>query len=598
MATELLKKALDDGVWRFTPAGGGHAKEIHLGTSTDKHARGDEPVDDTASKKPRVAEDTPATTMWKMPATETVLTQANMVRECINTKILDLSTTGKVIVDEYCFAGHKKLTKVILPRTAVLKEGAFFRCPNLARVTFVAGTGGDVTLGDSAFDNCISLSKVDNMPQRCNYGNATFKGCVALTGTFILGGPEQPELPQAIFYGCHNLEAITLLPGTVSIGSSMCQYCNTIKEVLLSHPIQKIGDAAFSDCRNCSKVIFEEESTCAEEHVTFGKEAFSNCRNLTTIENMPSSYTLGQSTFAYCHALTGIFAVGGPSQPCVPGLIFEECNKVDAVTFFDGTRTIGRKICFACTTLSLLVIPNTVDTIHEYAFAECINLKEVVCGGEALRSVEAGAFRCCTQLLKITFDTHTPLVFGNSAFSRCIALQEFIVPTMTPKLPVSMFFDCTNLKKVVLNAVLDTIGACCFHGCDHLESCNFDDATQLTILGASSFAYTGLRSIDLNSTTITAIHERAFQEMPNLTTLVLPKKLQTIGTQLCMNCTSLKELVFPASLQKITSMACAHCTALTRVRIEGGRNIGEKCFVGCTALKEIVVAGHGTWTSV
>ena len=598
MAAEMLNNALapNSGAWKFTPENGGHPKEINTCTSTNKHTRDEQQYDNTVFKKPRVDEDTPATTTWTMPATETVLTKAAMAQECFGAEILDLSTAGKVVINEYCFAGYEWLKHIILPRTAVLKDGAFMRCQNLIRVTFVAGTGGDVTLGDSAFEDCIFLSKVENIPQKCKYGDATFKSCVSLTGTFVLGGPDQPELPPAIFYMCNNLKAITLLPGTISIGSAMCQYCYGFNEVFLPHTIQHIGDAAFSDCKNCTKVIFEYKPSFAADRVIFGKKAFCNCNSLETIENMPLSYKLGPGTFARCHALTGSFTVGGPLQPCVPEKIFYQCFNIHAVTFLNGTRTIGRGVCIACTTLSLLVIPKTVDTICEYAFEGCKSLKEVY-GGEALRGVEKEAFGNCVQLLKVTFATQMPIVFGNSVFRQCTALTEFTVPIMTPTLPERMFFNCSNLKKVVLNAVLESIGSYCFYDCDHLESCNFDDATQLTTLGTSCFAYSGLHTLNLNSTSIQTIHDSAFLEMPNLTTLVLPEKLKTIGIQMCMGCRSLKKLVFPALLLEIPYMACAYCTSLARVRIEGSEKIAKKCFVGCSALKEIVVAGYGTFTS-
>ena len=67
---------------------------------------------------------------------------------------------------------------------------------------------------------------------------------------------------------------------------------------------------------------------------------------------------------------------------------------------------------------------------------------------------------------------------------------------------------------------------------------------------------------------------------------------------MCMGCRSLKKLVIPPSLHEIPYMACAHCKSLARVRIEGSEKIAGKCFVGCTALKEIVCDGHGTFTSI
>lgn len=312
---------------------------------------------------------------------------------------------------------------------------------------------------------------------------------------------------------------------------------------------------------------------------------------------MPSSYELGTGAFMYCRSLTGNYKVGGPLQVSVPALVFAACNSVNAVTVMKGTRSIGSSFCMECTSLTRTGIPETVEYIYKRAFEGCTHLEKVVCGGEALCHVDEYAFKGCERLTEITFATENPVRFGMGTFMSCYNLKNFAVPPNTVTLEAEMFYDCTRLETVRLSVALNSIGARCFFRCVELRNCDLSEMKNLYVLKEYCFSGSGLPLIDLRQTRVRDVHAGAFSRMSNLTTLLLPETLKSIGQEMCVDCTSLKELVFPKSLEYIPSMTCADCTALSTVRIKHNGHLGEKLFHGCTALQEVTVVGLGTWTA-
>lgn len=71
-----------------------------------------------------------------------------------------------------------------------------------------------------------------------------------------------------------------------------------------------------------------------------------------------------------------------------------------------------------------------------------------------------------------------------------------------------------------------------------------------------------------------------------ITAVVLPDKLESIGTLAFYNCTALKAIAIPEKVQKIADKAFYNCTSLRMVALPNGlKNIGRAAFYNCEKLE-------------
>ena len=92
----------------------------------------------------------------------------------------------------------------------------------------------------------------------------------------------------------------------------------------------------------------------------------------------------------------------------------------------------------------------------------------------------------------------------------------------------SAFYDCENLKEVLLPESITSIGSNAFRLCYNLEQVN---------LPAS----------------ISSIGERAFEDCRKLSSVIIPTSLAKLNSDLFKGCYELKEIVIPANIQSIGS---------------------------------------------
>ena len=105
-----------------------------------------------------------------------------------------------------------------------------------------------VTIGDSAFKDCISLQEISIPSTIVVIGNSAFENCSALSDLVIWGDPD--------------------------IGVRAFANCTGLTELSISSATQKICDQAFDGCTGLTKVVIWGDDT------KIGKDAFANCPSL------------------------------------------------------------------------------------------------------------------------------------------------------------------------------------------------------------------------------------------------------------------------------------------------------------------------------
>lgn len=98
-----------------------------------------------------------------------------------------------------------------------------------------------------------------------------------------------------------------------------------------------------------------------------------------------------------------------------------------------------------------------------------------------------------------------------------------------------------------------------------------------------------LKELDLSSTTITELPDKAFSGQATLATVKLPNTCTRIGKAAFISCVSLKDLILSNNLKDIDNLAFAR-SGIKQINIGAGvTHIGDYAFDGCASLETITV---------
>ena len=163
---------------------------------------------------------------------------------------------------------------------------------------------------------------------------------------------------------------------------------------------------------------------------------------------------------------------------------FFKCSSLTSIVISNSVVSIGDNAFKGCNSLSNVVIPNSVTTIEAGAFWDCSSLTSIVIPN-SVASIEDYTFMDCCSLLNIVIpDSVTSIEI--CAFSGCSSLTSIVIPNSVVSIGVSAFRDCSSLSSVVIPNSVVSIGDSAFEDCRFLLIIDIPDS--VTSIGNSAFA--------------------------------------------------------------------------------------------------------------
>ncbi len=96
---------------------------------------------------------------------------------------------------------------------------------------------------------------------------------------------------------------------------------------------------------------------------------------------------------------------------------------------------------------------------------------------------------------------------------------------------------------------------------------------------------------NIDGYTVTAIGDRAFSEMTEMTSITIPNTVTSIGTRAFYGCSGLTEITIPSSVSNIGTQVFYKCNSLHTVYYNGSYGSSENAFLCTTSIKKVVLGG-------
>ena len=234
-----------------------------------------------------------------------------------------------------------------------------------------------------------------------------------------------------------------------------------------------------------------------------------------------------------------------------------------------GTKVVCDRAFCLCSSLTEIVIPNSVASIGDSAFLGCISLTEIVIPNSVicLNGNPFIGWKGKLECLSPSFVYEDNILF-NKDKSRIISFRNqkltlYVISNSVTSIGDSAFYDSRSLSNIVIPNSVTSIGDSAFEGCNSLGSLVIPNS-------------------------VTNIGKGAFKWCKSLAEVVIPNSVTNIGEFAFCGCSSLAEVVIPNSVTNIGKGTFANCSYLADVVIpDGVTSIGNNAFMSCSSLEYI-----------
>ena len=299
----------------------------------------------------------------------------------------------------------------------------------------------------------------------------------------------------------------------------------------------------------------------------------------------------------------------------IPNEAFKNCTTLTTIVLPNSLSTINSSAFENCTSLTSITIPDSVTKIGESAFSDCNSLTSITIP-DSVTLIGSRAFYGCTSLTSVTIGNGVTEI-GSYTFYNCTSLTSLTIPDSVTEIGSYAFMDCTSLTSITIPDSVTTIGSRAFYGCTSLTSVTIGNGVT-KIGGYTFYNCTGELIVNCNIPSATTLESGAFYGA-DFTKVSIGDSVTEIGSYAFYDCTSLTrfngkfasednrclifngelvafaragltEYAIPYSVTTIGGYAFTGCTSLTSITIpDSVTEIGYSVFEYCDSLTSITI---------
>ncbi len=556
---------------------------------------------------------------------------------CTSIKSVTLSS-GLTEVSDQAFYGCSSIESIIIPDgVQIIGEKAFYGCKGLKSVyiptsvltiKIVDKEVGNVTEHYGPFYDCkytLVLYCEEHNEYNKNWNNYWTNGYSTNYLTVIYGvlsaekefwinlDKTQNEItipatitkiPEKAFMDRTNLNSIIIPDSVTIIGAYAFSGCTGLTSLELPDSITSIGSHTFYCCSSLTSISIPENVTSIEEYTFYG------CSSLTSINIPENVTTIEDYTFYGCSSLTSIDL---PDSITSIGIsAFVNCSSLTSIVLPDSLTSIGRTAFYGCNSLIRIDLPENVTKIGNLAFGNCSRLKWIFIPASITSMSDDGqdqdsVFYGCSKDLVIccevegyygshwnayTKGQYLDTLYGvnrdDAEFWGCLdrTQEEIFIPDIVTSMPKNAFIGHNNLISITISSSIKYLDNNVFRDCENI---NYIKANSEVLKKLSYYGYMFKGTVNVSEGSL-VIEPYTFSDDIELTRVILPSTIVSIGKGAFSGCTVLTGIVLQDSLTSIDSEAFHNCSSLTSISIPNGiTELSSSVFSGCDSLSSVIL---------
>lgn len=235
---------------------------------------------------------------------------------------------------------------------------------------------------------------------------------------------------------------------------------------------------------------------------------------------------------------------------------FASCSSLTDIVFPPGVTNLPYGVCDLCTSLAHVTLPSNLVSIGQRAFEWCRGIREISFP-TTLRSIDTWAFDSAKFTRLDLPEGLTTL--AERAFNRNSLLTDVVIPSSVTNLGAA-FAQCPALTNVVVASgnKCYKAGTNCVVTADGTElvmvyglPSGFDMPQGIKIIGPRAFYYQTKLTNLFCSPTLADIGQNAFYGCAALSSVTFSSTVTNIGNDAFWDCPVLSEVVFPVRDQDV-----------------------------------------------
>ena len=599
----------------------------------------------------------------KSVATDFQLDGTTLVKYTGTATTVSVPDSVKVIGEE-AFADNTYMTSVKLPANLEkISYGAFSGCNNLKSVTVPDNV---IEIGIAAFANCTSLTSANIGKSTKSFGIGVFTGCSSLStvtgndrfvctdGVIYDAGKTKiyevlqnakaaktqstkdqstndkssnnqskvtyetltkytmPDTVTSIspyaFYGCKNIESITLSNGLEEIPEYAFSYCNGLTYINIPYSVNRIDVKAFQYCVNLEKVDIPISVTFIHD------TAFDGCSKLNIVAP-EGSYAYNwfkkfdnssvniidsednNSSNSGSKDSSGNSNDNAYVPPQIDGLISETVIVGrQAVFFIDNTKqTVVDGPGFGDDTSEYAEIVEQMETVLQTeTHGKGLSLPKFAIIGD---KVAGKAFYEDKTLTEYAVPTNVTSI-GDFAFARS-NLEAITLPNTVTHIGYGAFYHCDNLSQIVVPGSVVDIEPSAFAKTRMMQNWKMYGESDFLIMGNGILvAYKGTADYVEIPESVKQIGPEVFKNNTFITGVSIPDTVWRVCEEAFYGCSNLKSVNGGMEVEVIEDRAFAGCPVETVRIVDTVRKLGAKAFdldmAGTNASNRVAMFNSGS----
>ncbi len=434
------------------------------------------------------------------------------------------------------------------------------------------------------------------------------------------------SIGDSAFEGCVSLTDITIPDDVKSIGWSAFYGCESLTNITIPNSVTSIGKYAFNECSSLTSIVvessngvYDSRNECNAIIETASNTLILGCQNTVIPEGVTS---IGEHAFSSCKSLTNITIPN--SVTSIGWFAFDGCESLMSVMIGNSVKIIANSAFFDCTNLTDIMIPSSVTGISPYAFGYYFDdnwVRHKVNGftiygktgseAETYAKDEGFTFENCYESgtcgASLTWDYNlqnkTLTISGTGEMDDYDAkspwdgyktdIQKVVIENGVTSIGAYAFNYCKSLTDITIPDGVKSIGDDAFRECSFLTSIRIPDG--VTSIGDSAFYDCGSLTNITIPNGVTSIGDSAFYYCSSLTSVTIPNSVTTIVYGVFYGCSSLTSITVGNSVTTIGDSAFCNCSSLTSVTIPNSvTSIGDYAFCNCSSLTSVTIPNSVT----